>query len=106
MRISLYRRFGEIISVQKRPTSIVFHPGNGNVLLADKTGDVYELNFETKCEDQKPILGHVSMLLSIAANKKFILSADRDEKIKVSLLDKPFVIHGYLLGVDFKIVSF
>jgi len=84
--------------VQKRPTSIVFHPRNENVLLADKTGDIYDLDFETKCDDQKPILGHVSMLLSIAAGERFILSADRDEKIKVSLIDKPFVIHGYLLG--------
>jgi len=84
--------------VQKRPTSIVFHPENKNVFLADKTGDIYELDFETTCDDQRPILGHVSMLLSIAASEKYILSADRDEKIKVSLLDKPVVIHGYLLG--------
>ena len=44
------------------------------------------------------ILGHVSILLDVAVTEKFIITADRDEKIRVSSKEKPFVIHSFCLG--------
>jgi len=46
----------------------------------------------------KSVLGHVSILLDVAVSEKYIITADRDEKIRVSLREKPFVINNFLLG--------
>ena len=50
------------------------------------------------CEDPKLVLGHVSILLDVSVTKKYIVTADRDEKIRISLRDHPYIIHGFCLG--------
>ena len=46
------------------------------------------------------ILGHLSMLLGIRLSHcgKYVLTADRDEKIRVSSYPKAYNIHGFCLG--------
>ena len=46
----------------------------------------------------KSILGHVSILLDVTVTEKFIITADRDEKIRISLKEKPHVINCFCLG--------
>jgi len=91
-------------SLQKRPTSIkILETKNGDidVVVCDKTGDVYRL-FSTDeklvCSVEKPCLGHISMLLDLVLTEEFLITAERDEKIKISDRNRPVDIHGYLLG--------
>ena len=46
----------------------------------------------------KPILGHVSILLHVSITDKYIITTDRDEKIRISLRDQPYNIQCFCLG--------
>ncbi|XP_063995736.1 tRNA (guanine-N(7)-)-methyltransferase non-catalytic subunit WDR4 [Diachasmimorpha longicaudata] len=76
-----------------------FTPGN-DVIVADKSGDAYL--FATRCPEQpgELILGHLSMLLDILVTDdgKFVVSADRDEKIRVSRFPNGYNIESFCLG--------
>lgn len=84
----------------KRPTCLCFCNKEDAVIVGDKSGDVY--NFKLGGENIEPnlLLGHLSMVLGVAvsANDKFIISADRDEKIRVSFYPNAYSIHSYCLG--------
>ncbi|XP_070564889.1 tRNA (guanine-N(7)-)-methyltransferase non-catalytic subunit wdr4-like isoform X2 [Ptychodera flava] len=87
-------------SVAKRCTALVFTNKEDSILVADKAGDVY--NFSVT-EPEKPgelVLGHLSMLLDLAVSRddKLIITADRDEKIRVSLNPNGYNIQTYCLG--------
>ena len=45
----------------------------------------------------KPILGHVSMLTALVVSPSFVITGDRDEKIRVTDRLKPYIIHTLLL---------
>lgn len=89
----------------KRPCAITTTDDDCTVLVADKFGDVYEVKL--KGHDgvdyiKDPILGHVSMLSSIifvqAHGKKFIMTGDRDEHIRISNYPLSYVIKNFLFG--------
>lgn len=90
----------------KRPCAVSFSLDKKYVAVADKFGDVYNIPIDEQTpsqeKDLRPILGHVSMLVDIAiceqGGKSFILSADRDEHIRVSNYPKSYVIKGWLYG--------
>lgn len=91
-------------NLAKRPTSIKIlesKSGDIDVVVCDKTGDVYRL-FSTDesliCSVEKPCLGHISMLLDLVLTEEYLITAERDEKIKISNRKRPVDIHGYLLG--------
>lgn len=84
------------------------------IVVGDKFGDVYHYGRddttqsdgngkETKAE-QLPIIGHVSMLTSVLLTrsgpdeKRLIISADRDEHIRVSNFPNGHNIEAYCLG--------
>ncbi|CAJ0564556.1 unnamed protein product, partial [Mesorhabditis spiculigera] len=81
--------------VPKAPTSIVFD-NRGNVVVGDRSGNVtqyrcteahmgrHENDEDCKFEGS-PLAGGVTMILDVAfsADFKYLLTADRDEKIKV-----------------------
>jgi len=107
----------------KRPMALSFDPKLSELLLADKTGDVYSFplvngafkedggnsttenrngnNVEEEIEKEKvPILGHLSMLLDmiITNDGQYIVTCDRDEKIRVSKFPNSYNIQTFCLG--------
>lgn len=89
----------------KRPCSISIDE-DLNIIVADKFGDVYTIKIDEEAavdeKDLVPILGHVSMLSDVLIAKhegrKFILSGDRDEHIRVTNFPKAYVIKNWLFG--------
>lgn len=92
-------------TLKKRATAIAFHvtPDSSKLFVADKSGDLYEYFCPlhgSRESTSNPILGHVSMLLDVEASLdgKYLITADRDEKIRISLLNRPFEIENFCLG--------
>ncbi|KAG5880172.1 hypothetical protein JTB14_001662 [Gonioctena quinquepunctata] len=85
--------------IQRTASKVCFTPSN-DILVADKTGDVYLYKL-SKGED-KPILllGHLSVILDTQISEcgKFIVTCDRDEKIRVSHFPNCYNIASYCLG--------
>ncbi|XP_073701762.1 tRNA (guanine-N(7)-)-methyltransferase non-catalytic subunit wdr4 [Garra rufa] len=86
--------------VVRRCTSLAFTQAEDEVFVADKSGDVYSFSVP---EPQKPgelKLGHLSMLLDVtlSPDDKYIITADRDEKIRVSFRRSPYNIQAFCLG--------
>jgi len=92
----------ELISqrnLQRRATRALFTQDSKGLLVADKSGDVYLFSTEKEKEGEL-LLGHLSMLLDlrITLDSKFVITADRDEKIRVSKFPNSYNIHNYCLG--------
>ncbi|KAJ7016266.1 WD40 repeat-like protein [Mycena alexandri] len=105
----------------KRPTALAFTQDGQTILASDKFGDIfsYELNPEPQTVEQKKalashdnpsggklILGHASFLTAflLTSDEKFIITADRDEHIRVSWYPQGYTIEIYCLGHE-KFVS-
>ncbi|NXY87376.1 WDR4 methyltransferase, partial [Alcedo cyanopectus] len=86
--------------VSRRCTTLVITAADDKILVADKSGDVYSYSITEPQADGKFELGHVSLLLDVALSPddRYILTADRDEKIRVSLAKAPYSIVSYCLG--------
>lgn len=80
---------------QRAPSDLTILNEN-EIILADKTGDVYLY----KQNELKPklILGHLSMVLSVEFNNNYIITTDRDEKIRVTSYPETYNIQSYCLG--------
>jgi tRNA (guanine-N(7)-)-methyltransferase subunit TRM82 len=99
-------------SFPKRPSAIDTTPDDLTLILGDKFGDVYAVpltsneplvtNDEESATSKNPILGHVSMLLDLVVvehqEKQYIITADRDEHIRVSLYPHCYVIERWLFA--------
>lgn len=72
------------------------------VIVVDKTGDVY--SFDLKKDDVpfggRLLMGHLSIILDVLVtqDKKFIVTCDRDEKIRVSHFPNSYCIQSFCLG--------
>nr|DBA34655.1 TPA: hypothetical protein GDO54_002201 [Pyxicephalus adspersus] len=104
-RLVLYRTEGawERLSVRwvsRRCTAITFSPCESYILVADKSGDVFSFSVTNIQEEGCLQLGHLSMLLDLVVtpNGRYIITCDRDEKIRVSLWEAPHVINAFCLG--------
>ena len=88
-------------NAQRRANSVIFH-GEGAILVADKTGDahVFDVGADGDGSGGRVILGHLSMLLDVAVSScgRFVITCDRDEKIRVSNYPNAHSIHSYCLG--------
>lgn len=75
-------------------------PDNSKILVADKSGDALEYDINSDVQSSNKILGHLSLLLDILQtnDKKYIITTDRDEKIKVSCYPNTYNIQTYCLG--------
>ncbi|XP_047486063.1 tRNA (guanine-N(7)-)-methyltransferase non-catalytic subunit wdr4-like isoform X1 [Penaeus chinensis] len=110
----------------KRPVSVDISSDSKMILVADKTGDVYhfplkggELEVTSVCHDKQEaspesesqgndeeksnvpaLLGHLSMLLDvvISQDSRFVITCDRDEKIRVSHYPNSYNIQSFCLG--------
>eukprot|EP00095_Tigriopus_kingsejongensis_P004421 maker-scaffold1224_size54636-snap-gene-0.12 protein:Tk04421 transcript:maker-scaffold1224_size54636-snap-gene-0.12-mRNA-1 annotation:"trna (guanine-n -)-methyltransferase subunit wdr4" len=87
-------------NLTRRANQVVFQ-GSEKVFVADKSGDVYEIRIGVENEPfGKLVLGHLSMLLDlvISPDGKFILTSDRDEKVRITHYPNSYHIHGFCLG--------
>ncbi|XP_070694256.1 tRNA (guanine-N(7)-)-methyltransferase non-catalytic subunit wdr4 [Pempheris klunzingeri] len=86
--------------VVRRCTSLLFSQAEDELLVADKSGDVYSFSVVEPQREGELRMGHLSMLLSITTSpdNKYIITADRDEKIRVSHLRSPYNIQSFCLG--------
>uniref|UniRef100_A0A3B4ZFN6 WD repeat domain 4 n=1 Tax=Stegastes partitus TaxID=144197 RepID=A0A3B4ZFN6_9TELE len=89
-----------IMWVVRRCTSLVFSQAEDELLVADKSGDVYSFSVVEPQRGGKLKMGHLSMLLAvtISPDNKYIITADRDEKIRVSHYGSPYNIQSFCLG--------
>ncbi|XP_072541120.1 tRNA (guanine-N(7)-)-methyltransferase non-catalytic subunit wdr4 [Salminus brasiliensis] len=86
--------------VVRRCTSLAFSQTEDELFVADKSGDVYSFSILEPQKAGELKLGHLSMLLAItlSPDDKYIITADRDEKIRVSLRRSPYNIQAFCLG--------
>lgn len=87
-------------TVVRRCTALTFTASEDRVLVADKSGDVYSFSVQEPDGSGRLELGHLSMLLDVAVSPddQFVLTADRDEKIRVSWAAAPHSIEAFCLG--------
>ncbi|KAF5383622.1 hypothetical protein D9615_003555 [Tricholomella constricta] len=97
----------------KRPTKVIFTADGQTILVSDKFGDVFR-QFTPLTEKQKKdalsshenpsggqlILGHASLLSAflLSSDEEYIITADRDEHIRVSWYPQGYNIEMYCLG--------
>ncbi|XP_037646126.1 tRNA (guanine-N(7)-)-methyltransferase non-catalytic subunit wdr4 [Sebastes umbrosus] len=86
--------------VVRRCTSLMFSRAEDELLASDKSGDVYSFSVVEPQREGELKMGHLSMLLalSMSPDDKYIITADRDEKIRVSHLRSPYNIQSFCLG--------
>ncbi|KAM7407953.1 hypothetical protein PAMA_003611 [Pampus argenteus] len=86
--------------VVRRCTSLVFSQAEDEVLVADKSGDVYSFSVVEPQREGELRMGHLSMVLAVtmSLNDEYVITADRDEKIRVSHLRSPYNIQSFCLG--------
>ncbi|KAJ1985539.1 WD repeat-containing protein 4 [Dimargaris cristalligena] len=100
----------------RRCNSLDFTMGDDHMpvlLVADKFGDVYRYPLQKYIQtgpspkvvwndiDDELILGHVSMILDLVVTadaKPYVITADRDEKIRVSKYPNSYTIQSFCLG--------
>ncbi|KAI4487434.1 hypothetical protein M0804_005583 [Polistes exclamans] len=102
-QLCLYeRKSKELISNRILPraaSKVIFSPNN-DIIVADKAGDAYLFSTTNPVGNGILLLGHLSMLLDILITEdgKYILTTDRDEKIRVSMFPHSYNIVSYCLG--------
>ncbi|KAM4559412.1 tRNA (guanine-N(7)-)-methyltransferase non-catalytic subunit wdr4 isoform 5-T5 [Odontesthes bonariensis] len=86
--------------VVRRCTSLVFSQAEDELLVADKSGDVYSFSVGEPQREGQLKIGHLSMLLAVtmSPDDKYIITADRDEKVRVSRHRYPYSIQSFCLG--------
>ncbi|QEU61032.1 Trm82 [Kluyveromyces lactis] len=92
----------------KRPNAITTSVDDKDLILADKFGDVYSMPIQNDVitsinAEKAPILGHVSMLTDVkmltdSEGKQYIVTADRDEHIRISHYPQSFIVDKWLFG--------
>ncbi|XP_065183480.1 tRNA (guanine-N(7)-)-methyltransferase non-catalytic subunit WDR4-like [Sycon ciliatum] len=86
---------------KRRVCTLRFSSHGEDLLLADKTGDIYRFKCrEEFSESGELILGHISVLLDIgiSLDNRHIFSCDRDDKIRVSRYPNAYNIEAFCLG--------
>lgn len=85
--------------IPRSASRIRFTIDDAQILVADKSGDV--LLYEIKEENTgTKLLGHLSLLLDVLQTRdsKYVITSDRDEKIRVSCYPNTYNIQTYCLG--------
>jgi len=87
----------------RKASCITFNNQGDYVLVADKNGDVYHVPCHGSPDSDpspKLLLGHLSQLLDMKIDQSGtrVMTADRDEKIRVSHYPNCYNIDSYLLG--------
>ncbi|KAL5492137.1 TRM82 [Sanghuangporus weigelae] len=107
----------------KKPTDVCLTSDGQTILVSDKFGDVHRYPLrdsqtdnaqgrsgytgssdfkatKKRLSDETLLLGHVSLLTTLTLSKddKYIITADRDEHIRVSWYPEAYTIESYCLG--------
>ncbi|XP_063377409.1 tRNA (guanine-N(7)-)-methyltransferase non-catalytic subunit wuho [Cydia fagiglandana] len=87
-------------TLPRSASKIRFTSNNEHLLVADKTGDVLIYDINNPNDSGTKLLGHLSLLLDVLQTNdgKYIITSDRDEKIKVSCYPNTYNIQTYCLG--------
>ena len=88
-------------SLVRKASCVTFSRDGASVLVADKNGDVYRVSSTTGAEEApRLVLGHLSQLLDIVISSEGdrVITADRDEKVRVSRFPNCYNIDNYCLG--------
>ncbi|XP_030747821.1 tRNA (guanine-N(7)-)-methyltransferase non-catalytic subunit wuho [Sitophilus oryzae] len=87
------------IKLPKVANKICFAPNN-ELLVADKNGDVWAYNVNIDNEKPVLLLGHLSIIIDMIISPcgKYIITCDRDEKIRVSHYPNSYNIAMFCLG--------
>lgn len=93
----------KLVSVRAIPrasSAVIFSPSSSSVLVCDKTGDCYQFDMEEGSQTPgKLVLGHLSIVYDVLfPGEKFIITSDRDEKIRVTNYPRSYEIANYCLG--------
>lgn len=86
-------------AISRRCTVLTFTKYEQDVLVADKWGDVFRFSVTDPQKEGLLLLGHLSMLLDILTTKgdKYVVTTDRDNKIRISEYPNSYNIHTYCL---------
>lgn len=86
-------------AISRRCTVLTFTKDEQDVLVADKWGDVFRFSVTAPQKEGLLLLGHLSMLLDILTTKgdKYVVTTDRDNKIRISEYPNSYNIHTYCL---------
>lgn len=89
-----------VFELVRGASKIKFTPSGRYIVVADKSGDVYLFDLLKKDDIGTLILGHLSLLLDVLVtpDEKYILTCDRDEKIRVSSFPNGYNVITYCLG--------
>ncbi|SCV00742.1 LAME_0G11716g1_1 [Lachancea meyersii CBS 8951] len=93
----------------KRPNALTTTQDDKQVLVADKFGDVYSVDargsdvVDVSKGNLEPILGHVSLLTAVAIvcdadGKQLLVTADRDEHIRLTHYPQTYIVDKWLFG--------
>lgn len=87
-------------NVPRRSLVLAFDLDEKVVYVGDKCGNVYiyKVVGEEGEEKKPPVIGHISMLLDMECTSNYIITADRDERVRVSDIARPHVIRSFCLG--------
>ncbi|KAJ1644349.1 hypothetical protein J3B02_001382 [Coemansia erecta] len=94
---------------EKRTNALCFDPESKYLITGDKFGDCHRISVDNSNDNDngndndKPeiLLGHVSILCSVGfsyGSKPYILTCDRDEKLRVSKYPNAYNIQAFGLG--------
>lgn len=86
--------------IVNRAASKVCLTSTNDILVADKTGDVYLHKLNGDKDQPQLLLGHLSVILDMILSEcgKYIITCDRDEKIRVSCFPNAYNIVSFCLG--------
>ncbi|KAI8817955.1 WD40-repeat-containing domain protein [Fimicolochytrium jonesii] len=97
--VATWKRLSRRVTI-KRANCVAFNGDGSKLLIGDKFGDVYSFQSNDSADKEALILGHVSMLTDMALSHdgQYLLTADRDEKVRVSRYPLAFDILQFCLG--------
>lgn len=87
--------------ILERKPSHILSSSDDKLIVLDRTGDVYSFSLQNENGSRGSLLmGHLSIILDLKISPcgKFIITCDRDEKIRVSHYPNAYNIERFLLG--------
>ncbi|KAJ2591764.1 WD repeat-containing protein 4 [Coemansia sp. RSA 1722] len=89
------------LASEKRTNALCFDPEGEYLITGDKFGDCYRISVDNSADKPEILLGHVSILCSVGFSygpNPYVLTCDRDEKLRVSKYPNAYNIQAFGLG--------